>query len=57
MQVAEHVEGAESLLKLHKVDEAAATAAVAHAKGEIAIGRLSMWKAKQGVDRTEEEER
>lgn len=48
---------AESLLSAYSVDEPAATAAIAHAKGEVAIARLSIRKAREVVDRAEEEER
>ncbi|CAM9575627.1 unnamed protein product [Ectocarpus sp. 12 AP-2014] len=58
-KVTGHVEGAEALLGVREVlvDEPAATAAVAHARGEVAIARLSVRKAKAAVDRAEEEER
>ncbi|CAB1101046.1 unnamed protein product [Ectocarpus sp. CCAP 1310/34] len=58
-KVTGHVEGAEELLGVREalVDEPAATAAVAHARGEVAIARLSVRKAKAAVDRAEEEER
>lgn len=59
-QVTEHVERAEALLGVRHdtfVDEKAATAAVSTARGEIAIARLSIRKARAAVDRAEEEER
>ncbi|CAM9674948.1 unnamed protein product, partial [Ectocarpus sp. 8 AP-2014] len=58
-KVTGHVEGAEALLGVREslVDEPAATAGVAHARGEVAIARLSVRKAKAAVDRAEEEER
>lgn len=56
-QVQGHVEQAETLLGIRVVDEPAATMAVSRARGEIAIGRLSIRKAKEAVDRAEEEER
>lgn len=59
-QVAEHVERAETLLSVRHdafVDEPAATAAVSTARGEVAIARLSVRKARASVDRAEEEER
>eukprot|EP00903_Cladosiphon_okamuranus_P016992 g15661.t1 len=59
-KVTEHVERAEALLGVRHdafVDEKAATAAVSTARGEIAIARLSIRKARAAVDRAEEEER
>ncbi|CAM9933789.1 unnamed protein product [Scytosiphon promiscuus] len=57
-KVTGHVEKAEALLGVRVVvDEPAATAAVSHARGEIAIARLSIRKARAAVDRAEEEER
>lgn len=60
IQVTEHVEKAEALLGVRRdasIDEPAATAAVSTARGEIAIARLSIRKARASVDRAEEEER
>lgn len=58
LQVTGHVERAEALLGVRMVvDEPAATAAVSHARGEIAIARLSIRKARAVVDRAEEAER
>lgn len=57
MQVTGSVEKAEELLGVHVVDEPAATAAVSQARGEIAIARLAIRKARMAVDRAEEEER
>lgn len=51
------VEEAEALLGAFIVDEEAAIAAVSHAKGDIAIARLSMRKARETVDKAEAEER
>lgn len=54
------MERAEGLLGVRHdafVDEPAATAAVSTARGEIAIGRLSIRKARASVDRAEAEER
>lgn len=57
VKVTGRVEKAEALLGARVVDEPAATEAVSHARGEIAIARLSIRKAKEAVDRAEEEER
>lgn len=51
------VEEAEALLGAFIVDEEAAIAAVSHAKGDIAIARLSMRKARETVDKAEAKER
>lgn len=59
-QVAKLVEKAEELLGVRHdafVDEPAATVAVSTARGEIAIARLSIRKARASIDRAEEEER
>lgn len=54
-----HVGKTETLLGVHDtmVDEKKATAAVSHARGELAIARLSIRKAKQAVGKAEDEER
>lgn len=57
VKVTGHVEKAEALLGVFNVDEAAATPAVSHARGEIAIARLAIRKAREAVNRAEEEER
>lgn len=56
-QVTGYVEKAQALLGVYDVDEQAATAAVTHARGEIAIAKLSIRKAVAGVNKAEEEER
>lgn len=56
-QVTGHVEKAEALLGVRVVDEPAAVMAVSHARGEIAIARLAIRKAREAVDRAEEEGR
>lgn len=56
-QVTGYVEKAQALLSVYDVDVQAATAAVSHARGEIAIARLSIRKAVEGVNKAEEEDR
>lgn len=53
----DHVEEAEGLLDARVVDEPAATRSVSRARGEIAIARLSIRKARQAADKAEEEAR
>ena len=48
---------AETLLGVYEVDEPAATTAVAHARGEIAIAKLSIRKAVEAVNKAEAQER
>lgn len=56
-QVTGYVEKAQALLSVYDVDVQAATAAVSHARGEIAIAKLSIRKSVEGVNKAEEEER